>query len=226
MLSLEIATWVCVVVVQAILHFVVLGARQERIQQDEDLILEESLSLATNESALDTASIDDLVVVGSDPSADVGGSLSYSDAHPFPDISLHDGERHHHHNINGEDEKPIPDVGAPTSLMILGHNKILLDGDEDPRNFLHLLSQTGSEMVKVSFCFLVRKSCDDELLLFYVRHLDSPPLLSIVPVALSLLRTVLLNAWSNSKFVLEPSKPHHVLFHSAMIKRFFVYLVN
>jgi hypothetical protein len=188
MLSLEIATWVCVVVVQAILHFVVLGARQERIQQDEDLILEESLSLATNESALDTASIDDLVVVGSDPVVDGAGGLSYPDAHPFPDISLHDGEHHHHHDISGEDEKPIPDVGAPPGLMMLGHNKILLDGDEDPRNFLHLLSQTGSEMIKVRFCFLVLESCDDELLLFVVRQMNLSPLLSIVPAALSPLK--------------------------------------
>jgi hypothetical protein len=50
---LSIVAWVSVVVVQAVIHFCVLAARRERIQQDEDIVLEESLSLATNEGSLD-----------------------------------------------------------------------------------------------------------------------------------------------------------------------------
>jgi Tfp pilus assembly protein FimV len=52
-IPLSIVAWVSVVVVQAVIHFVVFAARRERIQQDEDIVLEESLSLATNEGSLD-----------------------------------------------------------------------------------------------------------------------------------------------------------------------------
>lgn len=39
-----------VVLVQALIHYVVFGVRRERIQQEEEAVLEESLSLSTNDS--------------------------------------------------------------------------------------------------------------------------------------------------------------------------------
>ena len=119
--SLEIVAWFSVVLVQAVLHFVVLGARRDRMQQDEDIIIEESLSLATNEGE------------GSMDAGDDFGPFS-PEEHNYPDISLHGGGYE------------TPTASPPG--VILGKKLQALDGDE-PLEFLHLLSQTGSEMIKV-----------------------------------------------------------------------------
>lgn len=55
---ISIVAWVSVVLVQALIHYVVFGARRERIQQEEEAVLEEavleeSLSLSTNESFME-----------------------------------------------------------------------------------------------------------------------------------------------------------------------------
>ena len=76
---LSIVAWVSVVVVQALIHFVVFAARRERIQQDEDRVLEESLSLATNEGSLD-AYDDDSVTESFDlPAIGVSSAKSMAD---------------------------------------------------------------------------------------------------------------------------------------------------
>jgi hypothetical protein len=54
-ISLSIVAWISVVLIQAILHYVILGARRERIQKEEDMVLEECLSLAATEGSMDTS---------------------------------------------------------------------------------------------------------------------------------------------------------------------------
>ena len=123
-ISLEVVAWVSVVLVQAILHFVVLGARRERIQRnDEDIIIEESLSLATSEC--------DCSLHADDDADDDHYRPMIPERHSYQDISL-----------NGDGHE------TPTSSPQTGKLRAL-DGDE-PLEFLHLLSQTGSEMIKVS----------------------------------------------------------------------------
>jgi hypothetical protein len=53
-IPLSTVAWISVVLVQAIVHYMVFGARRARIQQEEDMVLEESLSLATTEGSMDT----------------------------------------------------------------------------------------------------------------------------------------------------------------------------
>ena len=128
-ISLEVVAWVSVVLVQAILHFVVLGARRERIQRnDEDIIIEESLSLATSEC--------DCSLHADDDDDDDHYRPITPERHSYPDISRY-GDGH---------ETP---TSSPQTGVLIGKKLRALDGDE-PLEFLHLLSQTGSEMIKVS----------------------------------------------------------------------------
>jgi hypothetical protein len=74
---LSIVAWCLVVAIQAVIHYVVLGSRRERqIQKDEDLIIEESLSLATNEGSIDAAG-DERVNI-----------LTHQDSFTLPDIGV------------------------------------------------------------------------------------------------------------------------------------------
>jgi hypothetical protein len=51
-LPMSIVAWLAVVIVQAVIHFVVLGARRERLQKEEEVVFE-TLSLSTSESFTD-----------------------------------------------------------------------------------------------------------------------------------------------------------------------------
>lgn len=74
---LSIVAWCLVVAIQAVIHYVVLGARRERqIQKDEDLIIEESLSLATNEGSIDAG--DEQIIA------------THQDSFTLPDIGIPD----------------------------------------------------------------------------------------------------------------------------------------
>jgi hypothetical protein len=114
---LSTVAWVIVVVVQAVIHFVVFAARRERIQQDEDIVLEESLSLATNEGSMDA--YDD---------------ISITDSLDLPDK-----------NTGVASDQSKADFRA---LTFSGDQ--MFDDDDEPVNFLELLSQTGSELAQVS----------------------------------------------------------------------------
>jgi hypothetical protein len=125
-IPLSIVAWLSVVLVQAVIHYVVLGARRNRIQHEEDLVLEESLSLATNE--------------GSQDDQDVSFS---SDAFTIQDCGY-----------QGCIMPAVP--GTPTLLgeededgLIDGLIVGLMDGDEPPP-ILELLTKTGTELLKVS----------------------------------------------------------------------------
>lgn len=56
-LPISIVAWLTVVVVQAVIHFIVFGARRERIQQEEEALFE-TLSLTTSESFTTAATMD------------------------------------------------------------------------------------------------------------------------------------------------------------------------
>jgi hypothetical protein len=121
-LPLSIVAWLSVVLVQAVIHYVVLGSRRNRIQHEEDLVLEESLSLATTEESLDDQDV----------------SFS-SDAFTIQDC--------------GYQGCIIP--ATPGTPKLLGEEDVdglmdgLMEGDE-PQPILELLTQTGTELLKVS----------------------------------------------------------------------------
>eukprot|EP00339_Tiarina_fusa_P028380 CAMPEP_0117035880 /NCGR_PEP_ID=MMETSP0472-20121206/25460_1 /TAXON_ID=693140 ORGANISM="Tiarina fusus, Strain LIS" /NCGR_SAMPLE_ID=MMETSP0472 /ASSEMBLY_ACC=CAM_ASM_000603 /LENGTH=130 /DNA_ID=CAMNT_0004745491 /DNA_START=156 /DNA_END=548 /DNA_ORIENTATION=- len=54
-IPLSIVAWVSVVLLQAVIHYVILGARRGRIQEEEDMVLEECLSLSTTEGSTDAS---------------------------------------------------------------------------------------------------------------------------------------------------------------------------
>ena len=110
-IPLSIVAWISVVLVQAVVHYFVFGARRARMQHEEDLMLEESLSLATNEGSTDT-----------DDSTALQEALTVKDCGGY--------------------------TGTIISATMSPGDKIL-DGDE-PSDFLNLLSQTGTELLKVS----------------------------------------------------------------------------
>ena len=116
-IPLSIVAWISVVLVQAVVHYFVFGARRARMQHEEDLVLEESLSLATNEGSTDTA--DD--------------STALQDAFTVKDCGGYTGTI----------------ISATTSPSGLFLGEKILDGDE-PSDLLNLLSQTGTELLKVS----------------------------------------------------------------------------
>lgn len=51
-LPISIVAWLTVVIVQAVIHFIVFGARRERLQKEEEAMFE-TLSLSTSESFTD-----------------------------------------------------------------------------------------------------------------------------------------------------------------------------
>jgi hypothetical protein len=54
-IPLSIVAWISVVLVQAIVHYVILGGRRGRIQEEEDMVLEECLSLSTTDGSMDAS---------------------------------------------------------------------------------------------------------------------------------------------------------------------------
>jgi hypothetical protein len=107
---LSMVAWVTVVLVQALVHYVVLGARRQRQQDDK---LEETLSLVSNEGSLD------------------------DDFSAFPDIS-----------IVSDNSLPEDDLTPDSELSgVIIKNGL---GGDEAVNFLQLLTQTGSEIMKVS----------------------------------------------------------------------------
>jgi hypothetical protein len=121
-IPLSIFAWISVVLVQAVIHYLVLGSRRDRIQHEADLVLEESLSLATNEGSLDDQDV----------------SFS-SDAFSI--------------QVCGFEGCIIP--ATPGTPTLLGEEDVdglidgLMDGAE-PQPILELLTQTGTELLKVS----------------------------------------------------------------------------
>jgi hypothetical protein len=117
---LSIVAWVSVVVVQALIHFVVFGARRERIQQDEDTVLEESLSLATNKGSLNayddnsvTESFDSPGIgVASDESMADFRALSFLSEKMFDD----DHEPLNFHELLSQTGSQLAQVSTTTSI--------------------------------------------------------------------------------------------------------------
>jgi len=107
-LSLSVVAWISVVLVQAIVHYVVLGSRRgQAVGGAQDETLEECLSLATAETAEDA------------------------------DASF---------NVQDGGYQGIVAPADPSTPVLMGEKEIFTP---EPEQFLELLDQTGTELLKV-----------------------------------------------------------------------------
>lgn len=174
-ISLSTIAWVSVVLVQALVHYLVFGARQERLQQEKEqaALVEESLSLATNESFVDAAENELLLDSMEDDceqhergsrmttprrrrlSASSSSSLSPTSTFAVRDIYF--SEHHHSHGGIGDNDGRNVRIRRRRSLGSLSPTitrTVLKIGDGmtissalEPSPLA--LSQTGTEMFKV-----------------------------------------------------------------------------
>ncbi|KAL3940377.1 MAG: hypothetical protein SGBAC_005080 [Bacillariaceae sp.] len=132
-LPLSAVAWLSVVLIQAVIHFFVLGHR--RTKPNDALILEESMSLA------ETLSLSDAL----DDSASVTASV-----HSYPDSSYQ------------VPLSPMYDKSSPPHLAqqqegdinitLLGKTLIsecVYDDNETNQDFIDFLNHTGTELLKV-----------------------------------------------------------------------------
>jgi hypothetical protein len=138
---ISIVAWMSVVLVQALIHYVVFGVRRERIQQEEEAVLEESFSLSTNDSFVE-AEQEPIISenASSDPSTP---TPSVSPAFAIQNVQLSKTKSSPTSSI-------VPHRISPRSSML---NETMIF---EPSPFY--LSQTGTEMLKVcnrSICFLI-----------------------------------------------------------------------
>ena len=132
---LEVSTptvaWISVVIVQALIHYFVFGARRERIQQEtEAVLLEESLSFSTNEGSMESEL--DLTNIPNTPTA----APSFSSFSSLTSLARQNGD------INTAFEK-IPFPSAEREFYIK-----LSEADRFENSPFYLM-QTGTEMLKV-----------------------------------------------------------------------------
>ena len=131
---LEVCTstvaWISVVVIQALMHYLVFGARRERIHKEtEAVLLEESLSFSTSECSSES----DLDIIN--PSSTPTGDISFSS------ISCLSSDEHHG-NLTSTFET-IPSISAQLKVSI-NSSEIYI-----ARKAPFYLMQTGTEMLKV-----------------------------------------------------------------------------
>lgn len=132
-LPLSAVAWISVVLIQAVLHYFVLGHRRRRVDQDaEDLALEESLSLAETLSLADT----------SDDSASIADILaSHDTAYQVPMSPMFDRSER---RMKSQDDMNISLLGK--TLV----SEMVRDGNKESQEFIEFLSSTGTELLKVS----------------------------------------------------------------------------
>jgi hypothetical protein len=130
---LSAIAWISVVLIQAVLHYFVLGYRRRRVEQEaEDLALEESLSLAETLSLADTS--DDSVSI-----ADV--LASHDTTYQIPMSPMFD-----------RSERLMKSQGD-INISLLGKTLVSemgRDGSKDSQEFIDFLSSTGTELLRVS----------------------------------------------------------------------------
>jgi flagellum-specific peptidoglycan hydrolase FlgJ len=130
---LSAVAWISVVLIQAVIHYFVLGHRRRRVEQEaEDLALEESLSLAETLSLADT----------SDDSASIADDLaSQETTYQIPMSPMFD-----------RSERMMKSQGD-INISLLGKtlvSEMVRDGSKDSQEFIDFLSSTGTELLKVS----------------------------------------------------------------------------
>ena len=134
-IPLSAVAWLSVVLIQAIIHFFVLGHRRKRSEPDEvaALTMEESLSLAETLSLSDA--LDDSLSI----TASVHSSAENSDQVPLSPMY----------------DKGLKSFSKPEgeiNISLLGKTLIserVLDDNETSQEFLNFLSHTGTELLKV-----------------------------------------------------------------------------
>jgi flagellum-specific peptidoglycan hydrolase FlgJ len=130
---LSAVAWISVVLIQAVIHYFVLGHRRRRVEQEaEDLALEESLSLAETLSLADT----------SDDSASIADDLaSQETTYQIPMSPMFD-----------RSERMMKSQGD-INISLLGKtlvSEMVRDGSKDSQEFIDFLSSTGTELLRVS----------------------------------------------------------------------------
>jgi hypothetical protein len=122
-IPLSIVAWISVVLIQAIIHYLVLGHRRSRMKLEaEDMTLEESLSLAETLSLADT----------------VDESLS------FTDLAAQDT------NYRGAVSPARGDQSKTyliKEVLVAGSH----ESHDDSQEFLDFISHTGSELLRVRY---------------------------------------------------------------------------
>lgn len=127
--SASTIAWLSVVIVQALLHYFVLGARRERMHQEKEALLEESLSFSIGENFIDS-DLDSISIPGTPTAAPTLSSISYisSDRQDRDFITI---------------SRMIPSTSTKHQALAK------LNVTEQARNASFYLTQTGSEMLKV-----------------------------------------------------------------------------
>jgi len=150
--SISIVAWISVVVIQALFHYFVFGARKERmIQQETEAVLEDSFSFTTSDSyssiietELDTAIISTPNTPTSAPFFSSSSSIIAS-------------------SFKQSETAAAATTTASTTHQLTSAERAVylkLSKSEEFENSNFYLMQTGSEMLKVrSFLFLFVSVC-------------------------------------------------------------------
>ena len=132
---LEVCTstvaWISVVVIQALVHYFVLGARREKLNKETEAVLEESLSFSTIEDS-DECDVDRMDITDASSERPSLSSISYSSSDRY------DGNV----NVNAK-------LKTVLSTSTEHQSSIYSDGITIPRKAPMYLMQTGTEMLEV-----------------------------------------------------------------------------
>mmetsp|Transcript_2017 Transcript_2017/g.4553 ORF Transcript_2017/g.4553 Transcript_2017/m.4553 type:complete len:138 (+) Transcript_2017:405-818(+) len=134
-LPLSAVAWLSVVLIQAVIHYFVLGHRRNRREQSEALTLEESLSLAETLSLSDA--LDDSLSIT--PSVHSCPDSGYQ----VPLSPMYETPQHLAKQQEGE-----------INITLLGKTLIserVHDDNETSQEFIDFLNHTGTELLKVSY---------------------------------------------------------------------------
>jgi len=123
--------WISVVVIQALVHYFVLGARREKLNKETEAVLEESLSFSTIEDS-DECDVDRVEFPDASSERPSISSISYSSSDRY------DGNV----NVNVK-------LKTVLSTSTEHQSSIYSDGITIPRKAPIYLMQTGTEMLEV-----------------------------------------------------------------------------
>jgi hypothetical protein len=178
-LPISIVAWLAVVIVQAVIHFIVFGARRERIQKEEEEAMFETLSLSTSESFSELdASQTDLPSIHRFEDQMVAAAVAAAAA--SSSSLLVDAEEEEEDYIILPAERMTTD---PSDLLNSTFASILDEDDDDDSIMTpspYSLMQTGKDILRVSFHIVVWKRffCDFTLPLFSPNVLSLPLIIS------------------------------------------------
>ena len=137
-IPLTIVAWISVVVIQAIVHYLILGKRRERYQHEEDKIAMEEMSLSTTTEGGSMLSL----TTTSEGSMDLDEPMFGEPTVELPaDVSA-----------SGTQLPPL--LGDKTTSTSSGGGGGGGAVDETEKVFMEFLGQTGKELFRVSYTVL------------------------------------------------------------------------